>query len=651
MWCTNGDKDTSRRAQNIEMEFEIIMTDDVTQTTNADCTVRFDPQGETVKIETKTTIQGAAANSDVPLEHPCGGRGICGKCRVTVEGELSAVTEAESRLLSEEERAAGIRLSCQAEVLGDLQVRLDGGGWEDDGSILTEGEGVRIPIHPRCRKTFLQLPPPTLEESRDDEKRVRDALRERNIPTQPMPPHLVAELPRRLREQEFGVTVTTIDDDWICVEAGDTTGRFFGLAVDLGTTTVVLSLHDLNSGEELGRRGATNRQVTYGADVITRMSYAGEAEDGIATLQRQALDSLNPALDELCREAEIRRDEIYQMAVVGNSVMQTLLLGIDPSPISVSPFIVASTRPQTWTASRIGLELHPDAVVTTAPLIASYVGGDIVADILASEVYESERPLLLVDVGTNAEIVLADRDKIVACASPAGPAFEGAEILQGMRAAPGAIERVRCGQDRFEVETIGDRRPVGICGSGLIDALAVLLDLGVVTENGRLLPPDEFEGPDWVSERLQSDEEGVRIVLWQDKKDVISLTAHDIRKLQLAKGAVKVGIKILCRHRGIDVSDLGGILLAGAFGSHLAEESVLRIGMVPRLPGRSIRFIGNTAWSGAKMLLLSRAAVFKAEEIRRQTAYHELSGRADFQMEYGMSMLFNDDWSDMSLED
>ncbi len=651
MWRTNGGKAMSRRVVHTEMECKKIMPDAVPQTTNAGLTVRFDPPGETVKVETRTTIQGAAASSGVPLEHPCGGRGICGKCRVVTDGGLSAVTEAETRLLSEEERAASMRLSCQAEVMGDLQVQLDGAGWGNDGSILTEGEGVQISVHPRCRKTFLRLTPPTLEESTDDEKRVRDALRKRNIPTQPMPPHLVAQLPERLREREFAVTVTTLDDGWISLEAGDTTDRFFGLAVDLGTTTVVVSLHDLNSGEELGRRGATNRQVTHGADVITRMSFAGEAEDGVATLQRLALDSLNPALDELCHEAGVRRDEIYQMAVVGNSVMQTLLLGIDPSPISVSPFIVASTRPQTWPTRLIGLELHPDAVAITAPMIASYVGGDIVADILASEVYESERPLLLVDVGTNAEIVLADRNRIIACASPAGPAFEGAEILQGMRAAPGAIERVRCGQEKFEIETIGDRRPVGICGSGLIDALAVLLDLGVVTENGRLLPPDMFEGPAWVHKLLQSDDEGVRIVLWQDKNDSISLTAHDIRKLQLAKGAVKVGVKILCRHRGIDVSELGGILLAGAFGSHLSEESVLRIGMVPRLPGRSIRFIGNTAWSGAKMLLLSRAAVFKAEEIRRQTAYYELSGRADFQMEYGMSMLFNDDWSDLGLED
>lgn len=612
--------------------------------------VRFLPVDVCAEIADGQTLSIAAAAANVSLEHPCGGRGICGKCRVRLDIENGIPTDAEEKLLSVKERAEGYRLSCQTFVRADTEVHLDGTGSIDVGEVLMEGAASPISVDPRCRKTHLILPAPTLIDFVDDERRIRNALMERGIATRPIPARLVKRLPGVVREQDFSITVTTLGDDWITIEAGDTTSSHYGVAVDVGTTTVAVSLHDLNTGEELGRRGVGNRQIACGADVISRISYALQAEDGVTVLHEQIRETIQPVIEELCAKAGIERHEVYQVAAVGNSVMLTLLQGVDPGPIAVSPFIVASTRSQEGLASDSGFDLNPDAVLTTAPLIASYVGGDIIADILACEVYESEKPTLLVDIGTNAEIVLADRTRVLACASPAGPAFEGAEICQGMRAVDGAIERVGIGDGRFDIHTIGDEKPKGLCGSGLIDALACLLEVEAVSDRGRLMPPGEFQGPDWVRALLSEDDEGVRITLWEDGESHVSLWANDIRKLQLAKGAVKVGIKLLCHHWGIAATDLAGILMAGAFGSRLSEESMVRTGMVPHLPGRPIRYVGNTAWAGAKMLLLSRAAAFQADEIRRQTEYHELSGSAGFQMEYGMAMLFDEIWECVGLE-
>ncbi len=610
--------------------------------------VTFSTEKRTASVALGSSLQEAAAGIESMLEHPCGGRGICGKCRVQAHGLLSDPSEAEYRLLSPQELADGIRLSCQATVLGPAEVKTDVDIVSSEQSILMEGEGASIAIQPRCQKIYLQLEPPTLEESRDDEQRITDALTERGIYMQPMPPALVRQLPGFMRPKDgehFCITVTILKNHWIHIESGDTSARFFGIAVDVGTTTVVVSLHDLHTGEELGRRGLTNKQISCGGDVISRMAFSREHESGRETLHRLILDTIETAIDELCSESKVSRDEIAQIVAVGNSVMETLLLGIDPSPIAVSPFIVVSTQAQDWSAPDAGFNLPAHTVVTTGPLIASYVGGDIIADMLASEVYEADAPTLLIDIGTNAEIVLADRERIVACASPAGPAFEGAEIRQGMRAAPGAIERVSVGQECFEIETIGNTPPRGLCGSGLIDALACLLEVGAVDPNGRLLPPEDSTAPDWVRRALTANDEGVRIRIAESKGSNIELWADDIRKLQLAKGAVKVGIKILCHQWGIEATELDRILLAGAFGNHLRETSLVRSDMIPALPTGRTRFIGNTAWMGAKMLLLSKTAFFQAEKLRQHVTYYELSGRSDFQMEFGMSMLFDNNWN------
>ena len=605
-------------------------------------TVTFEPDGTSIAVPVGTRLQDAAAQAGVYLEHPCGGRGICGKCQVQVGGEASPPTEVERDVLPPELLAQGRRLSCQLEILGRVEVHVI----QDRPSaevILKEGKEPFYELNPPVNAIHLALREPSVEDQRSDEERVLDALRSAGKEVQPIPQDILRALPGCLRGADWSVTAILRGSHWLTIRPGDTTRRIFGIAVDLGTTTVVASLHDLRSGQELAKCGLVNEQIVCGADVISRMTYLRAGDDGLRTLNKHAINTVNRLIDELLIQAEVSRDETHVISVVGNTTMQQILLNIDPTPIGASPFTPAFRRPTVWPAHDLGLRIHPDGCVCVAPVIAGYVGGDIVADILASALYESEDPVLLVDLGTNAEIVLADRHEIITCACAAGPAFEGGEISQGMRAVRGAIESVWVEGEDLRLGVIGDVEPTGICGSGLVDALAVLLDIGAVERGGRLLPPDEYTGPKWIKQRLKQESEGITFLLGGKEERLISLTEQDIRKIQLAKGAVKAGTKILCHERNLSPMDIKRVLVAGAFGSHLQPESALRIGLIPPLDPKQVHFIGNAAWVGAKMMLLSMVVARRAWSLVDQARYVELSGRPDFQSEFGLSMRFDDD--------
>jgi uncharacterized 2Fe-2S/4Fe-4S cluster protein (DUF4445 family) len=490
----------------------------------------------------------------------------------------------------------------------------------------------------------LLLDQPSVEDQRSDEERVLDALRSAGREVEPIPQHILRALPDCLRAAHWSVTAILRDGHWLTIQPGDTASMICGIAVDLGTTTVVGSLHNLSSGQELAKHGLTNEQVACGADVISRMTYLRLREDGLGILNEHAINTVNRLIDVLVKQADVSREKVYVISVAGNTTMQQMLLHVDPTPIGASPFIPAFRRPTVWSAHELGLRIHRDGCVCAAPVVAGYVGGDIIADILASAIYEAEDPALLVDLGTNAEIVLADRKRIMTCACAAGPAFEGGQIMWGTRAVRGAIESVWMDGEDLRLGVIGDVEPIGICGSGLVDALAALLDIGAVDRSGRLLPPGEYSGPEWVRQRLIQKPEGITFVLWHKGDRSIFLTDKDIREIQLAKAAVKAGIKILCHERNLSPMRITRVLIAGAFGSHLRPESALRIGLIPPLETDRVHFVGNAAWVGAKMLLLSAPVARRAWGIVDQTRYVELSGRPDFQSEFGLSMPFNDDW-------
>ncbi|MFH1740769.1 MAG: ASKHA domain-containing protein [bacterium] len=606
-------------------------------------TATFQPSGKSIEVPVGTRLQDALSQAGIDLDHPCGGHGICEKCQVDISGRVSPPTDVERDLFGPDEFDRGRRLSCQVEILGPVEVTTSQGGTRVE-IILQEGQEPSYEVEPPVHAFHLSLTRPSVEDQRGDEERVLEALQALGEDPEPMPPRILRLLPGLLRESDWSITAILHDRQWVAVQPGNTADRLYGVAVDLGTTTVVASLHDLRDGRELGKRGMTNKQVVCGSDVISRMTCLNASDAGLKTLHEHAVHTINQLIDELSRDCAVRREEIVALSLVGNTIMQQLFLNVDPTPIGASPFTPAFQRPTVWSAQELGVRIHPDGCVCVAPVIAGYVGGDIVADILASAVYESDETILLVDLGTNAEITLINRDRISSCACAAGPAFEGGEISQGMRAVEGAIERVRIKGEDLGLGVIGDVDPVGICGSGLVDALAVLLDTGAVDKGGRLLPPGEYTGPEWVRKRLRTTSDGISFVLWEKGKKAVTLSGKDIREIQLAKGAVKAGIKILCHERNGSVDMIAKILIAGAFGSHLQPESALKTGLIPRLDPKKVHFVGNTAWVGAKMLLLSALAARRARGVVGQTQYIELSGRPDFQSEFGLSMAFDDAW-------
>src|SRR5438105_3560158 len=432
-------------------------------------------------------------------------------------------------------------------------------------------------------------------------------------------------LPALLRGAEFKVTAVLGGDQLIAVETGDTREMSYGVAFDLGTTTVVGTLMNLRTGMAEAVRSTLNGQARFGADVISRISHAMTGAAALSELRETVLKSMNGILGELYAESGIPRENVYEAVVVGNATMLHLLLGVDPAPIAVTPFTPAFREPLYLEAGAVGLEIHPHGRVQTLPLLGAYVGADIIGGIVATGLAREDKLRVFVDVGTNGEIVLGSSRRILATAAPAGPAFEGSQIACGMRATEGAIEGVTL-SDRVELQVIGgDVRPRGICGSGLVDTVAQLRLCGLLDASGRMRSKDEApEHP--LSDRLIT-VDGVRAFLLAED---VYLSQRDVRELQFGKGSIASGIKVLMDELGVTPGEIEEVLLGGSFGSYLNPESARVIGLVPPVDVDRILSVGNTAGEGAKMTLLSFRERQVAFELPDQVEYVELSARADF---------------------
>jgi uncharacterized 2Fe-2S/4Fe-4S cluster protein (DUF4445 family) len=447
-------------------------------------------------------------------------------------------------------------------------------------------------------------------------------------------PGAVRTLGRTLRAANYQVTAVICDDLLIDVEPGDTTAERHAIAFDLGTTTVVANLLDLATGQPLAVRSMLNRQQPYGADVISRVSATMMDPDALEALQARAAETLNQLAAEVCEEGGIDRERVYEMVVCGNVTMTQIALGIDPEPLAMAPFIIAARRLPPVTAADFGVHLHPRAPAFTFPALGAYVGGDIVAGMLATGLTRDRRVRLFIDVGTNSEIALGSQDRVVATAAPAGPAFEAAQIKCGMRAAEGAIEGVRIEGDELSLEVIGDTDPVGMCGSGLVDAVAQLVSAGLLDHSGRFVADEAAaEAHPVLARRLvKVGEERVFVLAWRgdEPENAVYLSQRDVRELQFAKASIATGWSILMGQLGIAPEDVSQVLLAGSFGSYLSPASAVRIGLVPRLPLPRIVSAGNVAGEGSKMAALSLRERSAADAILDEVEYVELSGRADF---------------------
>jgi uncharacterized 2Fe-2S/4Fe-4S cluster protein (DUF4445 family) len=600
--------------------------------------VKFLPGQKVVEVLPGTDLLKAAAQAGVPVEGNCGGKGTCGKCKVRlVSGPVKNLTEAEKKHLSEKELAAGWVLACQRPVWEDVTVEVMGqkDAYARKTSLSSAVDTVEI--NSSVEKLFLKLNAPTIKDQKADYERVIEGL---SLLDESTNLSVLSNLAQVLRRSRFQVTPVTIDGKLIAVEEGDTTGRKFGLVFDIGTTTVVGYLLDLNTGNVVATSALTNPQNVFGADVISRINHVINDKSGLADLQKKVLEAMNEITNQLYHKANVNSEEVYETVVVGNTTMSHLFWGLDPSYLAPAPFIPVFTHTIEAEARELGLNMHPYGRVSILPNIAGYVGSDTVGVMLATHINERKGYTVAVDIGTNGEVVLAGGGRVLTCSTAAGPAFEGAQIQDGMRAADGAIESVYIDRDEVKIEVIGNCRAKGICGSGLIDAVAQMLKAGIIDTSGRFTDPEDADcllDPK-LKTRIIKGNNGFEFILvpadLSATGENIVVSQKDIRELQLGKGAIYAGIQVLMQIMGITPKDISEILLAGAFGNYIKKESAMAIGLFPRVPITRITSVGNAAGDGAKLALLSKKERAAAQELARRAEHVELSSRLDFQNEF-----------------
>jgi uncharacterized 2Fe-2S/4Fe-4S cluster protein (DUF4445 family) len=584
--------------------------------------VVYKPFDKATRVPPGTTLFSAAHWIGLPIDSTCGGRGTCGKCKVQVLEGGAEITIADRKQLRASELETGWRLSCQAKVYEDTTVTVP--ELLRVPKAATMGVNRLVLLDPNVRKVYVELTEPNLEDQRSDIERLRDALTAEGFDMK-ADLRVLRTLPALLRGAEFKVTAVLGGDQLIAVEAGDTREESYGVAFDLGTTTVVGTLMNLRTGMAEAVRSTLNGQAPFGADVISRISHGMQGDEAKAELREAIQRTMNGVLHDLYESAGVAREHVYETVVVGNATMLHLLLGIDATPISMMPFTPAFREPLYLAAREVGLEIHPGGYVQTLPVIGAYVGADIVAGIVATGLAREDKLRVFVDVGTNGEIVLGSVKRVLCTAAPAGPAFEGSQIRCGMRATDGAIEGVTL-TDHVELQVIGgDIKPKGICGSGLVDTVAQLRLVGLLDAGGKMRSREEVpEHP--LSDRLIT-VDGVRAFLLAEN---VYLSQRDVRELQFGKGSIATGIKVLMDVMGVTTADLDEVLLGGSFGSYLNPESAKIIGLVPPVDVDRILSVGNTAGEGAKMSLLSFRERQIAFELPDKIEYVELSGRSDF---------------------
>ncbi len=620
--------------------------------------VCFYPENRCIEVDKGENLLRAAMKADVHINASCGGEGYCGKCRVIVEkGEVKQKLAAK---LSEEEVKRGYVLACSATIESDADVRVPIETQLGDKSALTrrppiplkgytlsaEDWAERLPqweLNPPTTKFHLVMDPPTLEDNLSDSERIkRELSRLAGLKDVVIDFPMLQALPGLIRASSFDVTVTVLDRGQelraVRIEKGDTSPRQAALAVDLGTTTVSVQLVDLQTGEVTAEASDYNGQISYGEDIISRIIYSTRST-GLAKLQSAAVQTIWNLIQQVVEKTNTQFCSITDLVISGNTTMIHLLLGLDPRYIRVDPYIpVAQFFP--WIkASNIGIRIASGVYMRCTPCVASYVGGDIVAGVLASGMFNSEKVTLYIDIGTNGEMALGNKDWLMTCSCSAGPAFEGAGVKHGMRATRGAIEQVRINEVTLEpmIITVGNRRPIGICGSGLIDTLAELFLTGIMDERGKI--DTELDTP-----RVRgSDSGGEYVLAWADEsgtnRDIV-ITDVDIDNLMRAKAAIFAGINILLEEVGMTIDMVEEILIAGAFGRYLEIDKAIIIGLLPDVDVEKIKFVGNGSLLGSYLMALSKSLIGEADRIAKMMTYLELSTSSKFMDQYMAAMFF-----------
>jgi uncharacterized 2Fe-2S/4Fe-4S cluster protein (DUF4445 family) len=596
------------------------------------------PAGLTLQVKSGASILASAHAAGVDIEATCGGRGRCTSCRVKfVSGIVPPPTIMDEVQLGDALVREGFRLSCQCRVTDPITVQVsppvDDQSFQILGGERPAGAPMPVAIDAGVTKQLVRVTLPTEEHHQTSDLEAVVAAVGRT--PDDCSPEVLKTLPKALREHGGEVTVASFGRRILSVEPGDTHLLTFGLAVDVGTTSVVTTLMELASGEQLASVSSLNPQAVFGGDLMSRIAFAQFDPGKLRKLQTRIIGLLNQHIEQVCRDSGVLAKWIYKVVVVGNTCMHHVLLGIDPSHVGLAPYAPVMRHPLTLCARELFLKINPEARVCLLPIVAGFVGADAVAVALATRMDESPEIRIAVDIGTNGEVLLGSREHLWACSAPAGPALEGAQIRHGMRAALGAIDRVGLEDGDLRLHTIGEASAQGICGSGLIDAIAVLLDAGVIDWTGLidLDHLDRLSAPLRARVIKRSDERAVILARPGERgaTQEIVLTQDDVRQVQLCKGAIASGAAMLQKIAGVPDDKVAELMLAGGFGNYLSIRSALRIGLIPALPEPRIRYVGNAALLGAQLALLSEAERARAERIARSIEHVSLAAHPDFQ--------------------
>ena len=626
---------------------------------NSNHLVVFQPSGRRGHITEGENLKQASRELGVDIEGVCGDAGTCGTCKVKIEDgsfpkygveskrtNLSPVTEGERKFINAQMEKEGFRLACEAEIYGDVVVFVPEESRMGKQVVRKEAKDIAIDLQPAVRKYQVALPKATLDDPLGDWERLQEALKkEFDLKDLAIDYQALKTLQKVVRQGNWKVTVSVwMNKEIIKVEPGSVK-KVYGLAVDIGTTTVAGYLCDLHKGDVVATVSMMNPQVIYGEDVMSRITYHMTNKDGLKRMNKAIIKGLNEIIGSAAKETRIRRGDIIDLTIVGNTCMHHVLLNIDPLHIGRSPFPPAAHQSLDIRARDLGIRISPGAYVHVLPIEAGFVGADNVGVLIAEAPYEKESMALIIDIGTNGELILGNREKLLSCSCATGPAFEGAEIKHGMRAAPGAIEKIAIDRDSCEVrfKVIGndawntDMKEAagakGICGSGIIDVVPQLFIAGIIDHTGRF-------NKDLQNPRFRITEDGPKYVIaWAKETSIgqdIVITQLDIRNIQLAKGAMYAGAKIMMRHLGVEKVDK--VVLAGAFGSHIDKKSAACLGLFPDCALENISVVGNAAGDGARMALLNVDKRTEANEMARQVEYVELTVEKDFDKIFAKAM-------------
>lgn len=588
--------------------------------------------GKDFEYVPKKNLLQLLLENDIFVDNPCNGNGTCGKCKVRVlEGNLPPLSKGERKLLKEDEINAGIRLSCLVVPEEDIKVEIL--QKERKHKILTTGYVPEFEFNPALCKKIFEIKMPTLEIQSPFEDSLCEALGTKKVNWKLL----------RDYESSYG-TVTGVfnDSELIALEAEDTTEFLYGVAIDIGTTTVVAALIDMNNGEELATASRINPQKKFGLDVLTRITYELEHSEGSKEeLQKTIVEAINEMVEELCSERKVKKENIYEISIAANCTMMHFLLGVDATSIGKSPYAPVFTKAKNISASDLGIKAAKCARVYCLPSVSSYIGADIVAGAYVCELHKAEENILFIDIGTNGEIVLSKGGKLLSCSCAAGPALEGMNISSGMRAAEGAVEDVEITEKGVYLKVIGEEDPIGICGSGILAAVKELLRTGIVKNNGAFIKKEQLEESDYRYEMIQLNG-NKREFLLKSTPEQLLITQGDVRQVQLAKGALLSGFYALLKQAKIDMSELDKVMIAGQFGAHLPADSLVGTGILPEEVKNKLVYVGNSSKTGAYMALMSVKVKKEIEDLAGEMEYMELGASEGYEKLFSQCLLFGD---------